>query len=323
VPNGDAMYEAEILAHTTLALDPGEVHRLGVEDLERIQRERGEIARAAGFPDARAALEEHSAGGRNVARSRQEMVDLAREQVERSWEAAPAAFGRLPKANCEVRPVEEFRERDMPGAFYQPPTADNSRPGIYYINCSDLEERQLHPVAAVTFHEANPGHHFQMSMEQEYAERPPLRRFGGPLAGSAFTEGWGLYSERLADELGLYRDEFERLGMLEAQGWRACRLIVDTGIHAFRWDRQRAVDQMVEGGVGRLNAQIEVDRYIAVPGQALAYKIGQFQIEKWRAEAAAREGGDFSLRSFHDRLLSLGSLPLPALQSEMDRGSAP
>jgi len=244
-------------------------------------------------------------------------VDLARRQVQRGWEAAPEWFGRLPHANCDVRPVEEFREKDVPGAFYLPPSADRSRPGIYYINTSDLDQRPLHHVASTTYHEANPGHHFQISLEQEHTARPDLRRFGGILAGSAFPEGWGLYSERLADEMGLFENEYERLGMLEAQAWRACRLIVDTGIHALGWDRERSVKQMVEGGVPMVDAEIEVDRYVAIPGQALSYKIGQIEIEKWRTEAEKREGSEFSIKRFHDRLLSLGSLPLPSLQAEM------
>src|SRR6266540_6048190 len=274
LPGGEAMYAAQILSWTTLELDAREVHELGTADLEKIQDERARAAAILGHPDAATA---EAAIARDAAfrfGSPEELKATAEEQVRRSWDLAPTWFGRVPSANCEVRLVEEFREADMPFAFYNQPTEDGSRPGVYYVNGFDLARKPKHQLASTTYHEANPGHHFQVALEQEMDGRPALRRFGGPLAGSAFTEGWGLYSERLADELGLYRDEFERLGMLEAQGWRACRLIVDTGIHAFRWDRQRAVDQMVEGGVGRLNAQIEVDRYIAVPGQALAYKIG-------------------------------------------------
>ena len=154
---------------------------------------------------------------------------LAEDQVQRSWDLAPRYFGRLPSANCEVRRVEEFREADEPMAFYYPPTDDGTRAGIYYINCYDLADRALHHVASVTYHEANPGHHFQLALQQEMPERPPLRRFGATLAAAAFAEGWGLYSERLADEMELYLDGWERLGMLENQGLRAARLVTDSG----------------------------------------------------------------------------------------------
>jgi uncharacterized protein (DUF885 family) len=213
--------------------------------------------------------------------------------------------------------VEPYREKDAPFAYYFPPTQDGSRQGIYFVNASELQERYLHRLASVTYHEANPGHHFQVSIEQEITESHPLRRFAGILAGSAFIEGWGLYSERLADEMGLYVDEYERLGMLEAQGMRAARLVVDTGLHALGWDRDRAVATMEGTGTSPVDAAIEVDRYIAEPGQALAYKLGQIEIERWRGEAKEREGDAFSLSDFHDRLLGLGSLPLPALEREI------
>jgi uncharacterized protein (DUF885 family) len=322
LPGGDRMYASQILSWTTLPLDAQEVHDMGVADLRKIQEERQEIAGRLGYPDAEKVIAEHNASGRNTPKSREEMVRLAEDQVRSSWEAAPAFFGRLPHENCIVTKVEEFREEDMPLAFYQPPTADNTRAGRYYINTSHLDDRRLHQLASVTYHEANPGHHFQISIEYEFADRAPLKRFGGILAGSAFIEGWGLYSERLADEMGLYRDDYERLGMLDAQGWRAARLIVDTGIHALRWSRERAIDQLRTAGLSEQDAKVETDRYIALPGQALAYKIGQFEIERWRAQATEREGSAFSLKAFHDRLLALGSLPLPALRREMVDGEA-
>jgi uncharacterized protein (DUF885 family) len=314
---GDAIYAASIKGYTTLVLEPKDVHQTGLERLEQIEEERQEIAARLGFPDAASAIAERRSSGQNTVGSREELVRIAEEQVRRSWEAAPAFFGRLPRSNCTVKPVEEFREKDEPMAFYYPPTADGSRAGLYYVNTGDLTERPLHLLASVTYHEANPGHHFQISIDMEFTERPPLRRFGGIGAGSSFTEGWGLYSERLADEMGLYQNDYERLGMLDAQGWRANRLIVDTGIHALGWDRERAIDQMVRAGPPRAAAEIEVDRYIAWPGQALAYKIGQIEIERWRSEAARRSGPAFSLKEFHDRLLALGALPLPSLEREL------
>jgi len=318
LPGGDAMYAAEILSWTTLPLEARQVHDLGLEDLQRIQEERILCAERLGSADPAAVTAELNADGRNTIGGKDELVRLAEDQVNRGWEAAPRFFGRLPKNNCEVRPVEEFREADMPFAFYQPPSEDGSRQGIYYVNGFELESRPRYHLATTTYHEANPGHHFQIAIEQEMGDRPSIKRFGGLLAGAAFAEGWGLYSERLADEMGLFLDDVERLGMLDAQAHRAARLIVDTGIHAFGWSREQAIEQLEEAAVPNVDAVIETDRYITLPGQALAYKIGEFEIERLRAEATKAVGDGFSLSDFHDRLLALGSLPLRALRRELE-----
>jgi len=318
LPGGERMYAAQILSWTSLPLEAGAVHELGVMELAKIQEERNEAAGRLGFEDPAAAIAAYREA-RGTA-SREELVDMARRQVARSWDAAPTMFGRLPHANCEVRAVEEFREADMPFAFYNPATADGSRPGVYYVNTFQPDQRPLHQLATTTHHEANPGHHFQISIEHEITGRPLLRRFGGFLAGSSFTEGWGLYAERLADEMGLYESEYERLGMLDSLAFRANRLIVDTGIHALEWDRARSVAQMQTGGLSPVDAEIEVDRYIAMPGQALSYMIGMLEIRSWRRAAEESAGDAFDLPAFHDQLLSLGSLPLPSLRREMGPG---
>jgi uncharacterized protein (DUF885 family) len=317
LPNGEAMYAAQILSWTTLPLKAREVHELGVETLEATQDERREVAGRLGHRTPEEAVAAAAAAGTNAASSREELVALAQEQVNRSWEIAPRYFGRLPSSNCEVRAAEEFREADMPFAWYQPPSEDGSRIGIYYVNAYDLPGRPLHHLATTTYHEANPGHHFQITLEQEMADRPLLRRFGGILAGSASVEGWGLYSERLADEMGLYEGDLERLGMLEGQAHRSARLVVDTGMHALGWTREQSIATLEEAGVPATDAAIETDRYITLPGQALSYKVGQLEIERWRREAAEHEGSAFDLKRFHDRLLALGSLPLAALEREL------
>ena len=219
-----------------------------------------------------------------------------------------------------MRPVDPSREDDIL-EYYQAATADGSRPPIYFVNTKDPTRRPRHSLATATFHEANPGHHIQIALEQESANRPAIRRFSAELIGPAFSEGWGLYAERLADELGLYQNEYERLGMLEMQAFRAARLIVDTGIHAFGWDRERAVETMASTGTDRAECELEVDRYVAMPGQALTYRLGQHAIEQWRAAAEKREGQQFSLSEFHDQLLALGSLPLVVLDQELAMGS--
>ena len=314
LPGGDGMYAAEVLGWTSLPLDPHEVHALGVERLTAINEERMKLAEELGYPDPVTAIAAHTASGANTATTPEQLIALAEDQVQRSWEIAPRFFGRLPSANCEVRRVEEFREADEPMAFYYPPTDDGSRAGIYYINCYDLADRALHHVASVTYHEANPGHHFQLALQQEMHERPLLRRFGATWAAAAFAEGWGLYSERLADEMGLYLDGWERLGMLENQGLRAARLVTDSGIHALGWTREAAVATLETSGQTHTDAVIEVDRYIGMPGQALCYMTGMIEIQRAREAEAARLGADFSVKTFHDRVLELGEVPLPSFR---------
>jgi uncharacterized protein (DUF885 family) len=316
LPHGDEMYAAAILAWTTLPLDAREIHDRGVEQLVRIQEERREAAARVGARDPEEAIASLTSQGGNAFASREEVVRLAEEQVRRGWEAAPKAFGALPKDNCAVKPIDRSREEDVL-EHYLPSTADGSRPAVYYVNTKNPQSRPRHSLATTTYHEANPGHHFQIGLEQEATHRPALRRFGAELVGSAFCEGWGLYAERLADEMGLFQDEYERMGMLEMQAFRAARLVVDTGIHALGWERERAIDTMASTGPERDKCELEVDRYVADPGQALAYTLGLLFIQDRRAGESGRLGSDFSLRTFHDRLLSLGSLPLPAIEREM------
>jgi uncharacterized protein (DUF885 family) len=246
--DGDARYASQVLAWTTLPLDPAEVHQLGLDRFEAIQAERRDIAAGLGVRRSRVGDRGAYRLGREHGRLTGSVGAAGRIAGGPQLGAAPAWFGTLPSANCEVRRVEPFREADMAWAFYNAPTEDGSRPGQYYINTYELEERAIHQLASVTYHESNPGHHFQIALEQEIPGRPALLRFGGGLAGSAFCEGWGLYSERLADEMGLYVDEWERLGMLDNQAHRAARLITDTGIHALGWSRDDAVATLAPVG---------------------------------------------------------------------------
>ena len=317
-PNGDQIYRTAIRSWTTLDLDPEEVHRTGLEEIEQIELERREIARTAGYGDDtaayRAALD---ADPVNTPKSKAALVERATEDIERAMAAAPRYFGVLPRAACDVRPVEEYKEKDAPFAYYYPPAADGSRSGIYYANGYDLASRKYTKLATTTYHEAAPGHHFQITLEMENPHLNTFRRLGARMVGGAYVEGWGLYSERLADEMGLFRDEAERFGMLDAQAWRAARLVVDTGLHALRWERQRSIDFLQATGLSETDAVIETDRYICWPGQALTYKMGQREIERLRAELTARDGSDFDLRAFHDAVLGHGSLPLATLSREL------
>jgi uncharacterized protein (DUF885 family) len=317
-PNGEAIYRTAIRSWTTLEMDPREIHQIGLDELETIEAERREIARAAGFGDDTAAYRASlDADDENTPKTKDELVARAAEDIERAMAAAPTYFGALPKAGCDVRPVEEYKEKDAPFAYYYPPAADGSRDGIYYANGYDLPSRKYTKLASTTYHEAAPGHHFQIALEMENPRLNTFRRLGSRMVGGAYVEGWGLYSERLADEMGLYRSEGERFGMLDAQAWRAARLVVDTGLHELRWERQRSIDFLREAGLSETDAVIETDRYICWPGQALTYKLGQRQIEKLRREISERDGARFDLREFHDQVLGHGSLPLATLAREL------
>ena len=296
--------------------DPPDRARRPRRDRRRAPRDRplprGSATTSAAY---RASLE--TASG-NTPQSKDELVARAREDIDRSMAEAPRYFGRLPKAGLEVRPVEEYKEKDAPFAYYYPPSATGERHGIYYANGYDLPSRKYTKLASTTYHEAAPGHHFQIALEMENPDLITFRRLGARMVGGAYVEGWGLYSERLADEMGLYRSEGERFGMLDAQAWRAARLVVDTGMHALRWERQRSIDFLRnDAGLSETDAVIETDRYICWPGQALTYMLGQRQIQSLRRQIEERDGSRFDLREFHDQVLGHGSLPLATLAREL------
>ncbi len=317
-PSGDTLYKTQIRAWTTLDLDPNDVHQIGMEELEATNAGRREIARNAGFgDDVKAYRASLAADPDNTPKSKDDLIARAREDIERAMAVAPRFFGTLPRAGLEVKPVEEFKEKDAPFAYYFPPSTDGSRPGIYYANGYDLPNRKFSRLASTTYHEAVPGHHFQIALEMENPNLNTFRRLGARMVGGAYVEGWGLYSEKLADEMGLFRDDAERFGMYDAVAWRAARLVVDTGLHALRWERQQSIEFLLEAGLSETDAVIETDRYIAWPGQALTYMIGCREIVKLRSEIAARDGSAFDLKSFHDAILGHGSLPLATLSREL------
>lgn len=322
-PGGDAAYAAAIKAATSLDEGPNDLHAYGLAQLGEINEERAVIAARVGRRTWRELLRDLDADPGNHASRPAELIERATAQIRRAEAAAPGYFSRLPKAACLVQAVEPYREKDAPFAFYYPPTKDRSRPGIYFVNTYDLPQRPYHMLATTTFHEAVPGHHFQIALEQELDELSEFRRFGARLAGTAFVEGWGLYAERLADEIGLFEDDLERLGMLGAQAWRAARLVVDTGIHALHWTRDQAVQFLIDSGLTPINAAIETDRYISWPGQALAYMVGQREILRLRRQLEERDGPRFDLRSFHDQTIGHGSLSLDALRRELPRWVQP
>ena len=317
-PHGDELYKTQIRAWTSLDIDAAELHRIGLEELDVIHAEQREIALNLGLGEelraARAALRRDPAA---IPESVEELVNRARGQIERAMARAPGYFGTLPRAGCEVRPVEPYKEADAPAAYYYPPAIDGSRPGIYYVNTYDLPSRSYVGLASMSFHEAVPGHHLQIALQAEHPSLNAFRRLGSRMAGMAYVEGWGLYAERLADEMGLFLNQAERFGMLDGQAHRAARLVVDTGIHAFRWTREKSVAQLLDAGQSETDANIETDRYICWPGQALCYKTGQREITRLRKEAESALGASFDIRAFHDAVLGHGTLPLATLAKEL------
>ncbi|MCA8981237.1 MAG: DUF885 domain-containing protein, partial [Planctomycetes bacterium] len=307
-------YRLQVRRHTSLALTPEEIHQLGLDELERIHEEMRELgARCFGTRDLaeiQARLRDDSELHFDTA---EEVEAQAVECLGRAEAAVPALFGRLPVAPCEVVRVPDHEAPDTTIAYYRGPAPDGSRPGRYYVNTYAPTTRPRYEAEVLAYHEAVPGHHTQIAVAQELPGLPLFRRHGGV---TAYVEGWALYTERLCEELGLYSGDTDRLGVLSFDAWRASRLVVDTGLHAFGWSRQRAVDFLVENTLlAPNNCENEVDRYIAWPGQALAYKLGQREILALRAEAEAALGESFRLSDFHDVVLGSGAVSLGALRT--------
>jgi uncharacterized protein (DUF885 family) len=253
--------------------------------------------------------------------SRQEVFAKAETALDRARAAIPGWFGILPVSACVVVPIAEHEEKHSTIAYYRQPAVDGSRPGQYYINTSEPETRPRYEAEALAYHESIPGHHLQIAIAQELTGLPDFRRHLGP---TAFFEGWGLYTERLADEMGLYSGDLDRIGVLSFDAWRACRLVVDTGIHALGWTRRQAIDFTLEHtALAENNVSNEVDRYIVWPGQALAYKIGQLELLRMRDEARRDLGPAFDIRAFHDAVLGNGALGLKPLGQIVAGRAAP
>lgn len=315
---GKKAYEYRIRHHTSLPFTAEELHRIGREELGEIRERMKAIARKRGDEgDLKSFNEKLRKDAGNFYPSREEVVSDAKTILDRVDDALPRLFGRLPKLGCEVKAIEEYRERDAPAAYYYGPPDDGSRPGIYYVNTCNPGSRARYNLTALTLHEAVPGHHLQIALAQEMRDLPQFRRHIGV---TAYVEGWALYAELLGDEESLYLTDLDRYGMLTYQAWRAARLVVDTGMHAMGWTREQAV-QFFRENVAISEAEIlnEIDRYIIWPGQALAYMVGRREIQSLRRKAAERLGTKFDLRAFHDELLRHGAVPLPVLRNVMER----
>lgn len=320
-PRGADCYRAAVRYHSTVEIEPTEVHRIGLEQMVLIRAQMTEIAgRSFDTDDVARVLEQLRSDPRYVIGGRDEMMQVARDAVRRAREALPRAFGRLPRAEVVVEAVPAFAEEGAPFAYYNPPAEDGSRPGIYYINLRGAEGAPRAGVESTAFHEADPGHHTQASIAQERTDLHPLGRY---VYLSGFGEGWALYAERVAEELGLFTSDVDRMGLLSNEALRAARLVVDSGMHALGWSRDQAIDYMLANTAeSRGNVTAEVDRYIAVPGQATAYMLGNLEIRRLREMSQARLGDDFDVREFHDRVLEDGAVPLMMLRQKIERWAA-
>jgi uncharacterized protein (DUF885 family) len=313
VPGGREAYARLIRVHTSLDLTPEELHQTGMNEVARINSELVDLGdRVFRTRDRKEIQKRLRTDPALYFATRDEVAEKAERALDRARRALPRWFGRLPKTGCEVVRMEEHEEKHSTIAYYRGPAEDGSRPGRYYINTSEPQTRPRYEAEALAYHESIPGHHLQIAIAQELEGIPEFRKNSGV---TAFIEGWGLYAERLSDEMGLYSSDLDRIGILSYDAWRACRLVVDTGMHAMGWTRAQAIAFMVDNTeLAENNIVNEVDRYISWPGQALAYKTGQLEMMRLRQEARRKLGGKFDVKKFHDVLLGNGAVPLKALR---------
>jgi uncharacterized protein (DUF885 family) len=315
---GEALYAQMIESTTTLPLTADYLHNLGLTEVARIRTGMEEIKTEVGFQGTLAEFFEHiRTDPKFKPQSRQWLTDEYYRVGAIVDAKVPEFFSLVPKSKLEIRPYEEFREKFEAGGSYQSGTPDGSRPGIFYFNAYDLPSRTTPGIVTLYLHEGAPGHHFQISLAQENDALPAFMRFGG---NTAYVEGWALYAETLGYDMGLFEDPYARQGTLDDEMLRAMRLVVDTGLHSKGWTRDQAIDYMLaNSSMGRTDATAEVERYIAIPSQALAYKVGALRIQEMRRKAEAALGDRFDIKAFHAEVLDTGALPLPVLEAKIDR----
>jgi uncharacterized protein (DUF885 family) len=317
VPQGKEWYSYRVRQQTTTDMTPDEIHALGLSEVKRIRAEMEKIRVQTGFTGT---LEEFFTFLRTDPRfyytTREELLVAYRDIAKRIDPELTRLFGRIPRLPYGVIPIPSYSEKTQTTAYYNQGSPEAHRPGYFYVNLYDLPSRPKWEMEALSLHESVPGHHFQIAVSQELEQLPAFRRHGG---FTAYVEGWGLYAESLGPELGMYSDPYSRFGQLTYQMWRAVRLVVDTGMHAKGWTRQQAIDYFVANSSKPLHdIEVEIDRYLAWPGQALAYKLGELKIKELRANAERELGPDFDVRAFHDTVLGAGPLPLSLLETRMN-----
>lgn len=318
LPGGKEWYAFLARRSTTTDLTPEQIHEIGLSEVARIRAQFEEAKTKVGFKGTLKEFFAHLNTAPELRFKSREDIQAAYEAMRPRVEAkVDQLFARVPKAPFEIRPVEAFREVSAAPASYQRGSVDGKRPGVFYFNAYKPETRTNFTTTAFFLHEAIPGHHFERSLAQETTGLPAFRRFGG---STAFSEGWGLYSEMLGQEIGMYDDPWQWVGRLTAEIWRGVRLVVDTGIHAKGWTREQAIAYFMDNvPQNEVTAVQEVERYIAIPGQALSYKIGELKLRELRTRAEKTLGKDFDLRAFHNEVLSHGAVPLDVLEAATDR----
>lgn len=317
LPGGAAWYASRVRAHTTSDLTPAQIHQIGLDEVARIGRRMDSIAAQAGHPSRAAYVRHLRSDPRYFATTPEELLRMASRQAKTIDGLMPRYFGTLPRLPYGLKPIPAAEAAGTTTAYYGPGAPESGISGTYWVNTSKLDQRPLWELPALTAHEAVPGHHHQIALQQEL----PLPSFRKHLAGfTAYVEGWALYTEHLGEEMGIYDTPEKMMGRLSYEMWRACRLVVDTGLHAMGWDKKRAVDFMkAHSALTDANIDAEVNRYISWPGQALGYKIGEIKIRELRARAEKTLGKNFDLRDFHDAILSQGAVPLTVLEQQFDQ----
>lgn len=320
-PDGEDFYQVKLKRTTTTNLSAQQIHQIGLDEVKRLHQEMKIIKEAVNFDgdlnqffefmrtDKQFYLAQSEAG-------KQAYLTQTKALIEAMSLKLDTLFITKPKAKLTVKAVEAFREKSAGKAFYQRPSADGERPGLYYVNLYNMQNMPTYQMEALAYHEALPGHHMQIAITQELENLPKFRKFGGY---TAYIEGWGLYSELLPKEIGFYQDPYSDFGRLAMELWRACRLVVDTGIHALKWDKAQAIQYLVDNTPNAENDSVRaIERYIVMPSQATAYKIGMLKILELRAKSKAALGTKFDIRQFHDQILKNGPLPLNVLEKQID-----
>ncbi len=316
LPDGEAYYRFLVKQSTTTDMTPEQIHQIGIDQVKQDEEQLLAIAQKLGFADIKALEAAAAKNPKLYPTSKNQLLDAYRGHLDQMRPKLPQLFGRLPKAPLVVMPVPEYAEKDQAAAYYEHGTPDGSRPGTVFVNTYKFETRPLYSTEAIAYHEGLPGHHLQISIAQELTGIPQFRKY---TYYTAYTEGWGLYAERLGKEIGFYQDPYNDYGRLEADIWRAIRLVVDTGVHSKHWTRDQMVDYFHQhSAIPDADVQAEVDRYIAWPAQALGYKVGQLKLLELKAKAQQALGDRFDIRAFHDQVLGSGALPLDYLEQRID-----